>query len=123
LRVLQEGEFERVGGSRDIKVDVRIIAATHRDLEAAVDSGDSREDLLYRLNVMPLNLPPLRERLEDIPDICRHLLLKIGDVQKRRLIIADAALRCLARYDWPGQCARTGKLPGARRRAFRERPD
>ncbi|MDR3158341.1 MAG: nif-specific transcriptional activator NifA [Zoogloeaceae bacterium] len=102
LRVLQEGEFERVGGSRSIKVDARIIAATHRDLEAAVDSGDFREDLFYRLNVMPLNLPPLRERLEDIPDICHHLLLKIGDAQKRKLRIADAALCRLAHYDWPG---------------------
>ncbi|MCX8145064.1 MAG: nif-specific transcriptional activator NifA [Azovibrio sp.] len=102
LRVLQEGEFERVGGSRSIKVDVRIIAATHRDLETAVDMGDFREDLFYRLNVMPLYLPPLRERLEDIPDICRHLLAKVGNVQKRKLCITDAALRRLANYDWPG---------------------
>ncbi|WP_303787113.1 nif-specific transcriptional activator NifA [Azovibrio restrictus] len=102
LRVLQEGEFERVGGSRSIKVDVRIIAATHRDLETAVDMGDFREDLFYRLNVMPLYLPPLRERLEDIPDICRHLLAKVGNVQKRKLSITDSALRRLASYDWPG---------------------
>jgi Nif-specific regulatory protein len=74
LRILQEGEFERVGGSRTIKVDVRIIAATHRDLETAVEMGDFREDLFYRLNVMPLFLPPLRERIEDIPEIARHLL-------------------------------------------------
>ena len=102
LRVLQEGEFERVGGSRSIKVDVRIIAATHRDLETAVDMGDFREDLFYRLNVMPLYLPPLRERLEDIPDICRHLLTKVGNVQKRKLTIHDSALRRLANYEWPG---------------------
>ncbi len=102
LRVLQEGEFERVGGSRSIKVDVRIIAATHRDLETAVDMGDFREDLFYRLNVMPLYLPPLRERLEDIPDICRHLLTKVGNVQKRKLTITDSALRRLANYEWPG---------------------
>ncbi|MBL8489562.1 MAG: nif-specific transcriptional activator NifA [Rhodocyclaceae bacterium] len=102
LRVLQEGEFERVGGSRTMKVDVRIIAATHRDLEAAVDAGDFREDLFYRLSVMPLFLPPLRERLEDIPDVARLLLHKIGQAQGRKLAISDAALRRLAGHDWPG---------------------
>ena len=86
LRVLQEGEFERVGGSKTIKVDVRIIAATHRDLETAVEMGDFREDLFYRLNVMPLFLPPLRERIEDIPEIARHLLNKIGADQRRKQI-------------------------------------
>ncbi len=102
LRVLQEGEFERVGGSRTVKVDVRIIAATHRDLEAAVDMGDFREDLFYRLNVMPLYLPPLRERIEDIPEIARHLLAKIGNDQKRKLTVTDLAQRRLASHDWPG---------------------
>ena len=102
LRVLQEGEFERVGGSRSIKVDVRIIAATHRDLETAVEVGNFREDLFYRLNVMPLYLPPLRDRPEDIPEISHHLLNKIGNAQKRKLTINDAALRNLARYEWPG---------------------
>lgn len=102
LRVLQEGEFERVGGSRTIKVDVRIIAATHRDLESAVQLGDFREDLFYRLNVMPIYLPALRERIEDIPDISRHLLAKIGNLQKRKLSMTDSALRRLANHDWPG---------------------
>ena len=102
LRVLQEGEFERVGGSKTIKVDVRIIAATHRDLETAVDMGDFREDLFYRLNVMPLFLPPLRERIEDIPEIARHLLTKIGNDQKRKLSLTDMAQRRLANHDWPG---------------------
>jgi len=102
LRVLQEGEFERVGGNHTIKVDVRIIAATHRDLETAVDAGDFREDLFYRLNVMPLFLPPLRERIEDIPDIARHLLTKIGNAQKRKLTVTDMALRRLASHSWPG---------------------
>ena len=102
LRVLQEGEFERVGGSKTIKVDVRIIAATHRDLETAVEMGDFREDLFYRLNVMPLFLPPLRERIEDIPEIARHLLGKIGADQKRKLTLTDMANRRLANHDWPG---------------------
>ena len=102
LRILQEGEFERVGGSKTIKVDVRIIAATHRDLETAVEMGDFREDLFYRLNVMPLFLPPLRERIEDIPEIARHLLGKIGNDQKRKLKLTDMANRRLANHDWPG---------------------
>ncbi|MBL8415552.1 MAG: nif-specific transcriptional activator NifA [Propionivibrio sp.] len=102
LRVLQEGEFERVGGSRTIKVDVRFIAATHRDLETAVDMGDFREDLFYRLNVMPIFLPPLRERIEDIPEIARHLLGKIGNEQKRKLTLSDMAQRRLAAHSWPG---------------------
>ncbi len=102
LRILQEGEFERVGGSKTIKVDVRIIAATHRDLETAVEMGDFREDLFYRLNVMPLFLPPLRERIEDIPEIARHLLTKIGNDQRRKLVLTDSAQRRLANHDWPG---------------------
>ncbi len=102
LRVLQEGEFERVGGSKTIKVDVRIIAATHRDLETAVEMGDFREDLFYRLNVMPLFLPPLRERIEDIPEIARHLLNKIGADQRRKLTLTDMAQRRLANHEWPG---------------------
>ncbi|HEX8989019.1 MAG TPA: nif-specific transcriptional activator NifA, partial [Rhodocyclaceae bacterium] len=102
LRVLQEGEFERVGGSRTVKVDVRVIAATHRNLEAAVDAGDFREDLYYRLNVMPINLPPLRERPEDIPELARHLAKRIGDVQGRPLSIAETAMRKLTQYGWPG---------------------
>ncbi|MBI4741842.1 MAG: nif-specific transcriptional activator NifA [Betaproteobacteria bacterium] len=102
LRVLQEGEFERVGGSRTVKVDVRIIAATHRDLETAVEMGDFREDLFYRLNVMPIFLPPLRERIEDIPEIARHLLGKIGGDQKRKLTLTDMAQRRLANHEWPG---------------------
>ncbi len=102
LRVLQEGELERVGGSRTVKVDVRLIAATHRDLEAAVEAGDFREDLYYRLNVMPILPPPLRERMEDLPEIARHLLDRLGGVQSRPLTLTAAAQRRLAQHAWPG---------------------
>ena len=102
LRVLQEGELERVGGSRTLKVDVRVIAATHRNLEAAVDSGDFREDLYYRLNVMPIMLPPLRERPEDVPEIARFLVNRLGELQGRRLSLTEAAIRRLTQYSWPG---------------------
>lgn len=102
LRVLQEGEFERVGGSKTIKVDVRIIAATNRNLEEEVERGEFREDLYYRLNVMPINVPSLRERIEDLPDIAKFLVAKIGKQQGRELTITDSAIRVLMRYRWPG---------------------
>ena len=102
LRVLQEGEFERVGGSRTIKVEVRVIAATHRDLEAAVDAGAFREDLYYRLNVMPIALPALRERTEDIPDLARFLIGRLGEQQGRPLVLQESAVRRLTQYAWPG---------------------
>ena len=102
LRVLQEGELERVGGSKTIHVDVRVVAATHRDLEAEVEKGRFREDLYYRLNVMPLYLPPLRERMEDIPEIARFLVEKVSTSQGRPLSLTDAALRILMHHDWPG---------------------
>ncbi len=102
LRVLQEGELERVGGTRTVKVDVRVVAATHRDLEAEVEKGRFREDLYYRLNVMPLYLPPLRDRMEDIPDIARFLVEKVGTQQGRELTLTDTALRVLMHHDWPG---------------------
>jgi Nif-specific regulatory protein len=102
LRVLQEGELERVGGNRTIKIDVRVIAATHRDLENEVEAGSFREDLYYRLNVMPIYLPSLRERMEDIPDIARFLVEKIAGQQSRPLSLTDAALRVLMHHAWPG---------------------
>ncbi|WP_172452632.1 nif-specific transcriptional activator NifA [Chromatium okenii] len=102
LRVLQEGEFERVGGGRTLKVDVRVIAATNRDLEAEVRAGEFREDLYYRLNVMPIRMPALRERIEDVPDLARFLVNKVARMQGRELAITDSALRVLMRYDWPG---------------------
>ena len=102
LRVLQEGELERVGGDRTLKLDVRLIAATHRDLESAVDTGDFREDLYYRLNVMPIFIPPLRERLEDLPKIAKHLLDRLGGIQRRPLRLTAGAQRRLTQHHWPG---------------------
>lgn len=103
LRVLQEGEFERVGGSRTLKVNVRIIAATNRNLEQDVADGLFREDLYYRLNVMPINMPPLRERIEDVPDLAKFLLGRISKQQGGRpLEIKESALRILMKHHWPG---------------------
>jgi Nif-specific regulatory protein len=102
LRVLQEGEFERVGGVKTQVVDVRVVAATNKDLEAEVQDGNFREDLYYRLNVMPIKTPPLRERREDISDLSRFLVSKIAKNQGRELQIDDGAIGLLMRYDWPG---------------------
>jgi Nif-specific regulatory protein len=92
---LQEGEFERVGGTKTLRVNVRVIAATNKDLETAVEEGDFREDLYYRLNVMPINIPALRERSEDIPDLAQFLIHKIAKNQNRDLEITDSAIRML----------------------------
>ena len=103
LRVLQEGEFERVGGTETIAVDVRLIAATNKDLVAAVEAGEFREDLFYRLKVMTLELPPLRERLEDIPLLANHFLRKYSEKNNKPMRgIAREAVDALKRYDWPG---------------------
>jgi Nif-specific regulatory protein len=102
LRVLQEGEFERVGSSKTRAVDVRIIAATNRNLEEDVAQGKFREDLYYRLNVMPIYMPPLRSRTEDLPDLARFLATRIGERQGRTLQLSDCALRLLIQHDWPG---------------------
>jgi len=102
LRVLQEGEFERVGGTRTLKVDVRIIAATNRDLESEVEAGNFREDLYYRLNVMPIYMPALSERSEDIPELAAFLVNKLSRQQGRELSLTDSAIRLLMRHDWPG---------------------
>lgn len=102
LRVLQEGEYMTVGGRTPIKTDVRIVAATNKNLEQQIDQGMFREDLFYRLNVVPLRLPPLRERLEDVPDLVHHFLQiakKNGLPQKT---IQPDALERLKRYQWPG---------------------
>ncbi|PMR73773.1 nif-specific transcriptional activator NifA [Billgrantia endophytica] len=102
LRVLQEGEFERVGGNQTIKVDVRIVAATNRDLESEVEQGNFREDLYYRLNVMAIRMPPLRERSADIPELAEFLIDKIARQQGRKLTITDSAIRLLMSHRWSG---------------------
>jgi DNA-binding NtrC family response regulator len=103
LRVLQEKEFERVGGIKTIKVDVRIIAATNRDLEKAVKEGIFREDLFYRLNVIPLHLPPLRKMKEDIPLLIEHFVLEISKRKKKESPkISHETMGCLVNYRWPG---------------------
>jgi len=102
LRVLQERSFERVGGTRTIDVDVRIIAATHQDLENAIARGSFREDLYYRLNVVPIRLPPLRERREDIPVLTEHFLAKYNRENSRKIRMTGRALQRILGYDWPG---------------------
>ena len=103
LRVLQEGEIRRVGGSEPIRVDVRVVAATNRDLEEEVRSGRFREDLYFRINVVTIHLPPLRERREDIPLLVDHFLNKYAQREGRSEAgISDDAMHLLAQYSWPG---------------------
>ncbi|HSV30823.1 MAG TPA: sigma-54 dependent transcriptional regulator [Atribacteraceae bacterium] len=103
LRVLQEKSFERVGGTQLIRVDVRIIAATNRDLSKAMQENSFREDLYYRLNVMPIDLPPLRDRKEDIPVLCEFILRKHAKVLHKKVKgISPQTMRLLKKYHWPG---------------------
>lgn len=103
LKVLEEGEFEQVGGSKTIKVDVRIIAATHRDLAEEVQKGTFRDDLFYRLYVIPLNLPSLRDRKSDIPYLVYYFLNNSNHDNNRQVNgIADEALALMIKYSWPG---------------------
>ncbi|MCD6452256.1 MAG: sigma-54-dependent Fis family transcriptional regulator [Acidobacteria bacterium] len=103
LRVIQEKEFMRLGGVETIKVDVRIIAATNVDLKKAVEKGEFREDLYYRINVITIELPPLRERKDDIPLLVRHFIDKYSkENNKEPCEITERALECLINYNWPG---------------------
>ncbi|MDX1981570.1 MAG: sigma-54 dependent transcriptional regulator [Bryobacteraceae bacterium] len=103
LRILQEREFERLGSNKTLKIDVRVVAATNVDLRAALEHGTFREDLYYRLNVVPINIPPLRDRPEDIPALARHFVAKLaGDLGSPCEVITEAAIHKLMAYHWPG---------------------
>ena len=103
LRVLQEWEFERLGGTKTIKVDVRLVAATNKNLEKEVEKETFRSDLYYRLNIVSLLLPPLRERVEDIPTLVDHFLQKYNAQNGRKIKrVDDAVWRKMATYRWPG---------------------
>jgi len=103
LRVLQHKTFERVGDTKTIRIDMRIVAATNRDLEEEIKSGAFREDLYYRLNVITIDVPPLRERKEDIPALVLHFLKMFNDKARRKVTgITKEAMNCLLNYDWPG---------------------
>jgi DNA-binding NtrC family response regulator len=103
LRALQEREFERVGGTRPVRVNIRLIAATNKDLTRAMKEGAFREDLFYRLSVIPLRIPPLRERKEDIPTLAEHFLRKYSKENEKQIKgISSKAIQALLSYDWPG---------------------
>jgi transcriptional regulator with GAF, ATPase, and Fis domain len=103
LRVLQDRAFERIGGTRTIHVDIRVITATHRNLKKAVEDGHFREDLYYRLNVIPIEIPPLREHKSDIPLLVHHFIDQFNKSKKRNIQgLEEEALKRLKDYDWPG---------------------
>ncbi len=110
LRVLQERTFERVGGTKTIKADVRIIAATHRQLEEQIKESKFREDLYYRLNVFPIEMPPLRERTEDIPLLINELTLRMEQEKRGSLQFSSAAIMSLTRHEWPGNVRELANL-------------
>ena len=110
LRVLQERSFERVGSNRSQRCDVRVIAATHRDLEAAIADGRFREDLYYRLNVFPIQMPPLRERITDLPALIDQLGARLEASTGRRVTFTPAGLAALGRYGWPGNVRELANL-------------
>jgi sigma-54 specific flagellar transcriptional regulator A len=110
LRVIQERTFERVGSSKSTEADVRIVAATHRNLEELIETGGFREDLYYRLNVFPIEMPTLSERIEDLPLLVDDLAARITHEQGVKLRLSPAALRCLRQYAWPGNIRELANL-------------
>jgi sigma-54 specific flagellar transcriptional regulator A len=110
LRVLQERTFERVGSNKTITSDVRILAATHRNLEAAIEAGEFREDLFYRLNVFPIEMPPLRDRAEDIPLLVNELVRRIEHEKRGSVRLSPGAIYALCQYGWPGNVRELANL-------------
>ncbi|MCH8530544.1 MAG: sigma-54 dependent transcriptional regulator [Saccharospirillum sp.] len=110
LRVLQERTFERVGGSRTYTADIRVIAATHRNLEQMIEEGSFREDLYYRLNVFPIEMPPLRERSEDIPILLNELIARLENEKRGSIRFNSSAIMSLVRHDWPGNVREMANL-------------
>jgi len=110
LRVLQEHCFERVGSNKTIQADVRIVAATHRNLEEAAQAGDFREDLYYRLNVFPIEMPPLRDRIEDLPVLVNDLVLRVEHERGETLRLTRSAMNVLGQYPWPGNVRELANL-------------
>jgi len=110
LRVLQERTFERVGSNKSIRADVRILAATHRNLETSINDGKFREDLFYRLNVFPIELPSLRERLEDVPALLQDQIDKLDAAGRGSVRLTAAAMEMLSQYSWPGNVRELSNL-------------
>ncbi|MFT6770738.1 MAG: sigma-54 specific flagellar transcriptional regulator A [Congregibacter sp.] len=110
LRVLQERCFERVGSNKTLNCDVRVIAATHQNLEERVEAGDFRMDLFYRLNVFPIDIPPLRQRVEDVPALVRRFVDLMEREQRGSVELNDDAMTCLMRYSWPGNVRELSNL-------------
>ncbi|MGV8940443.1 MAG: sigma-54 dependent transcriptional regulator [Lysobacter sp.] len=110
LRVLQERTFERVGGNQTIQCDVRVIAATHRDLESHIAEGKFREDLFYRLNVFPIEMPPLRERSEDLPDLIAAITRQLAEAGRGQVTLSEGAVDVLRHHAWPGNVRELSNL-------------
>ena len=110
LRVIQERSFERVGSNKSIRSDVRIVAATHRDLETLIEDGSFREDLYYRLNVFPIEMPPLSSRAEDLPLLVNELITRLEHEKKSSVRLTPAAMMALCSYDWPGNVRELANL-------------
>ncbi len=110
LRVIQERSFERVGSNKSIKSDVRIVAATHRNLEKLIEDGKFREDLFYRLNVFPVEMPPLNSRAEDLPLLVNELITRLEHEKKSSVRLTPAAMMALCNYDWPGNVRELANL-------------
>jgi sigma-54 specific flagellar transcriptional regulator A len=110
LRVLQERTFERVGSNKSIEANVRVVAATHRNLEEAIKEGKFREDLFYRLNVFPIDMPPLRERAEDTPMLVNELIRRIEHEKRGSVRLTSAAVMALCHYQWPGNVRELANL-------------